>query len=41
MPFCRRYMMNEDKKRDFLLGFLVTLAAFGTIAATLLIILNI
>ncbi len=33
--------MNEDKKREFYVGFFVTLAVFGTIAATLLVILNV
>ena len=38
MPFMGG-IMNEDKKKEFLIGFYVALAAFGTIAATLLIIL--
>ena len=33
--------MNKNKKREFYVGFFVTLAVFGTIAAALLVILNI
>ena len=35
------YMNKEEKKREFLVGFLVTLAVFGSIAAAVLVILNI